>query len=371
MNIRQILERMIEAGASDLHIKAGTPPTIRVDGALIALDEPEPSSKDVEAVVQQILTPAQQKAFEVAREIDFAFSVPGLSRFRSNFYRQRGTVAMAFRQVPFGVPSLEELHLPPGLADLVKRPRGLILVTGTVGTGKSTTLASMIDFLNNNIPRNVITVEDPVEFLHRDNLCMISQREVGLDTESFHSGLKYILRQDPDVILIGEIRDQETMKVAIMAADTGHLVLSTLHTPDAAQTINRIISFFPLQEHEEVRYLLASNLAAVCSMRLIPHQSGKGRMPAVEVMINTATIKEYIQDPKKTPMIYKAIQEGVNQYGMQTFDQDLMRLYREGHITYEAALQYSTNPAEFDLRARGIHSASDTTWETFEQEQTG
>ncbi len=369
MNIRHTLERMSQAGASDLHIKAGTPPTIRVDGKLIPLDEPEPSSKDIESIVEQILTPNQQKAFENSHEIDFAFSVPGLSRFRSNFYKQRGTVAMAFRQVPFGVPSLEDLNLPMVLADLVQKPRGLILVTGTVGTGKSTSLASMIDYLNNNIPRNVITVEDPVEFLHRDNLCMISQREVGLDTESYHDGLKYILRQDPDVILIGEIRDQVTMKVAVMAADTGHLVLSTLHTPDAAQTINRIISFFPLQEHEEVRYLLASNLAAVCSMRLIPHKSGHGRVPAVEVMINTATIKEYIIDSHKTPMIYKAIQEGVNQYGMQTFDQDLMRLYREDKISYDDALRYCTNPAEFDLRARGIHSASDTSWESFEQER--
>lgn len=371
MNIRHILERMNQAGASDLHIKAGTRPTIRVDGRLIALDEPEPSGKDVEAIVEQILTPAQRKHFEDSNEIDFAFSVPGLSRFRSNFYKQRGTVAMAFRQVPFGVPSLEELSLPKVLADLVRRPRGLILVTGTVGTGKSTTLASMIDHLNTTIPRNVITVEDPVEFLHRDNQCMISQREVGLDTASFGDGLKYILRQDPDVILIGEIRDIETMNVAIMAADTGHLVLSTLHTPDAAQTINRIISFFPLQEHEEVRFLLASNLAAVCSMRLIPSKTGQGRVPAVEVMINTATIKEYILDPKKTPMIFKAIQEGVNQYGMQTFDQDLMRLYREDKITYENALQFCTNPAEFDLRARGIHSASDSTWDAFERERTG
>jgi len=370
MNIRQILERVIEASASDLHIKAGTPPTIRVDGTLIPLDEPEPTSKDVDAIVEQILTPAQQAAFEERHEIDFAFSVPGLSRFRSNFYKQRGTVAMAFRQVPFGVPSLEELHLPPVLADLIKKPRGLILVTGTVGTGKSTALASMVDHLNQTVPRNVITVEDPVEFLHRDNHCMISQREVGLDTGSYADGLKYILRQDPDVILIGEIRDHASMQVAIMAADTGHLVLSTLHTPDAGQTINRIISFFPLQEHEEVRYLLASNLAAVCSMRLVPHKSGTGRMPAVEVMINTATIKEYIMDSKKTSMIYKAIQEGVNQYGMQTFDQDLMRLYREDHISYDDALRYCSNPAEFDLRARGIQSASDTSWDSFEKEQS-
>jgi twitching motility protein PilT len=368
MNIRSILEQMIEAGASDLHIKAGTPPTIRVDGALYGLEEERPSNKEIEETVEQILTPSQLEHFENAAEIDFAFSIPGLSRFRSNFYKQRGTVAMAFRQVPFGVPTVEELNLPPVLTDLVKKPRGLILVTGTVGTGKSTSLASMVDHLNRTTPRNVITIEDPVEFLHRDNLCLISQREVGLDTESYHAGLKYILRQDPDVILIGEIRDQETMKVAIMAADTGHLVLSTLHTPDASQTINRIISFFPLQEHAEVRYLLTSNLAAVVSQRLIPHASGQGRVPAVEVMVNTATIKEYILDAAKTTMIPKAIQEGYGQYGMQTFDQHLMRLYKEEKISYENALANCTNPAEFDLRVHGIQSASDTTWESFESE---
>lgn len=366
MNIKPILERMIQDGASDLHIKAGTPPTIRVDGRLIPVDtEGKPSSKEIEEIVEQILTPKQRQAFEDRNEIDFAFSVPGLCRFRANFYKQRGTIAMAFRQVPFGVPRLESLHLPPILSQLVTKPRGLILVTGTVGMGKSTALASMIDHLNQNTPRNVITVEDPVEFLHRDNLCMISQREVGLDTESYAAGLKYILRQDPDVLLIGEIRDPETMKVAIMAADTGHLVLSTLHTPDAAQTINRIISFFPLQEHEEVRFLLASNLAAVVSLRLIARADGQGRVPAAEVMLNTATIKEYIRDPARTPSIHRAIAEGVNQYGMQTFDQDLLRLYTEGLITYEDAVHNCTNPTEFELRVKGIHSASDSTWDSF------
>jgi twitching motility protein PilT len=371
MNIRTVLERACQALASDLHVKAGTAPTIRVDGKLYALDEPEPSSQDIDAVVEQILTPKQRQLFEDENEIDFAFSIPGLSRFRANFYRQRGTVAMAFRQIPFGVPSMGDLRLPDVLTQLVVRPRGLILVTGTVGQGKSTTLASMVDHVNNTVPRNVITVEDPVEFLHRDNMAMISQREVGLDTGSFHDGLKHILRQDPDIILIGEIRDVDTMRVALMAADTGHLVLSTLHTPDAAQTINRILSFFPLNEHDEVRYLLSSNLAAVVSMRLIPHKSGEGRVPAVEVLITTATINEYILDPAKTPMIHKAIQEGVSTYGMQTFDQALMRLYREDQITYEEALKNCTNPAEFDLRARGIHSTSDLSWDSFERERAG
>ncbi len=368
MNIKRILERMIEERASDLHIKAGTAATIRVDGRLIPLDEPIPSQKDIETVMEQILTPKQRKHFEDSREIDFAFSIPGLSRFRSNFYQQRGTIAMALRQVPFGVPSLEELCLPATLGDLILKSRGMILVTGTVGTGKSTSMASMVQHVNRTTQKNIITVEDPIEFLHRDDKSLISQREVGLDTASFHDGLKYILRQDPDIIIIGEIRDIETMRVAVMAADTGHLVVASLHTPDASQTINRIISFFPLHEHEEVRYLLASNLLAVVSQRLIPRKEGSGRVPAVEIMMNTATIKEYIMDSKKTSGIYKAIQEGVNQYGMQTFDQALMSLYKKEQISYEDAIRYSSNPAEFDLRARGIHAASDKTWEQFEGE---
>ena len=371
MNIKPILEQMLQDRASDLHIKAGTPPTLRVDGELIALEAfGTPTGKELEDVVSQILTPKQKQTFESTNEVDLAFSIPGLSRFRANFYRQRGTIAMAFRQVPFGVPNMEDLRLPPILKDLSLRKRGLILVTGTVGSGKSTTLASMIDHLNQTAPRNIITIEDPVEFLHRDNKAMISQREVGLDTESFADGLKHILRQDPDVILIGEIRDPETMKVAIMAADTGHLVLSTLHTPDAAQTINRIVSFFPLNEHDEVRYLLASNLAAVCSLRLIPHSDGVGRVPAAEVMINTATIQDYIRDASSTPYIAKAIAEGHNQYSMQTFDQHLFLLLTEGMITYEDALTNCTNPTEFELRVKGIRSASDSTFNAFGGEKT-
>lgn len=368
MNIKRVLERMIEERASDLHIKAGTPPTIRVDGRLFPLDEPTPSQKELEAVVEQILTVRQRQIFEDLREIDFAFSIPGLCRFRSNFYQQRGTIAMAFRQIPFGVPSLEELGLPAQLGEIIMKPRGLILVTGTVGTGKSTTMASMVQYVNTTCEKNVISIEDPIEFLHKDDRSLISQREVGLDTASFHDGLKYILRQDPDLIMIGEIRDIETMRVAIMAADTGHLVLASLHTPDAAQTINRIVSFFPLQEHEEVRYLLASNLLAVVSMRLIPHRSGQGRVPATEIMINTPTVKEYIMDSAKTPMIHKAIAEGVNQYGMQSFDQALMSLYKRELVSYEDALRFSTSPSEFDLRVRGIHAASDKTWDQFEGE---
>jgi twitching motility protein PilT len=241
-----------------------------------------------------------------------------------------------------------------------------VLVTGTVGSGKSTTLASMVDSINRKEAKCIITIEDPVEFLHRDDKAIISQREVGLDTASFHDGLKHILRQDPDVILLGEIRDQVTMGIALMAADTGHLVFSTLHTVDAAQTVNRVISFYAPHQHTEVRFLLSSTLQAVVSQRLIPHAGGTGRVPAVEVMVNTPTIKEYILDPEKTSLIRQAMREGTGQYGMQTFDQSLMSLYRRGLITLDDALRNSTNPSELELRVRGVHATSDKSWEQFE-----
>jgi twitching motility protein PilT len=371
VDFRKALEAMMEQGASDLHVKAGTRPVLRIDGELQYLNVPAPSQKELEEVVEQILTPAQREEFARSREIDFGFGITGLARFRSNFYYQRGSIAMAIRHVPLGVPAFEELNLPPVLANLCVQPRGLLLVTGTVGSGKSTTLASMIDMINRTTAKNIITVEDPIEFLHRDEKSLISQREVGLDTESYLGALKRILRQDPDVLLLGEIRDRETMQVALMAADTGHFVMSTLHTADATQTINRIVSFYPPHQHDEVRYLLASNLAAVVSMRLIRRSDGKGRVPAVEVMVNTETIREYILDPNKSVMIGAAISEGVAQYGMQTFDQSLMGLYKHKLITLEDAVQNATSPGEFELRIKGIHATSDSTWDSFEEEIAG
>jgi twitching motility protein PilT len=369
MNIKRVLTRMVELQASDLHVKVGTKPTARVNGELVVIDEPPPSQNDMETVVDQILTPKQKKTFEETREVDFAFGVTGLSRFRSNFYQQRGTFAMVFRQVPATIPSFEELNLPAVVEEMASRQRGLILVCGTVGSGKSTTLAAMIDSLNRREAKNVITIEDPVEFLFRDKKSTISQREVGLDTATFHEGLKHILRQDPDVIMIGEIRDPDTMRVALTAADTGHLVLSTLHTVDAPQTVNRIISFFPPHEHAEVRFLLSSTLQAVVALRLIPRSDREGRIPATEVMMVTATLREYIQDPEKTSLIKGAIAEGVSQYGMQTFDQSIMNHYTEGKISLENALRYSSNPTEFELRVKGIHATSDQSWQSFEQKQ--
>ena len=366
MNIKKILEEMINQGASDLHLKAGLPPVVRVDGKLRHLGLDRSSPKDLEDIASQILTPSQKERFTKTREVDFAFGVSGLARFRANYYVQRGSIAMVFRHVPVDIKSVDELSLPPVLKELALRPRGLIFVTGTVGSGKSTTLTAMVSEINKTVNKNIITVEDPIEFLHHDEKSIINQREIGSDTSSFHEALRHILRQDPDVILIGEIRDALTMEIALMAADTGHLVLTTLHTVDATQTINCVISFFPPHQHQEIRYLLAATLQAVVAQRLIPLKEGKGRVPAVEVMIVTSSIREYIIDPDKTPLISQAIREGVSSHGMQSFDQSLMKLLTDGKISMEEALKSSSNPHEFSLRLKGIQATSDKTWETFE-----
>jgi twitching motility protein PilT len=367
MNLRRLLELMIEKNASDLHLKTGTRPTLRIDGALHQVDHSALSAQEIDVVVEEVLSPAQLEKLRDEREIDLAFGVPGLARFRSNIYYQRGTLSVAIRLVPLGVPSFQELNLPAILERLAVLPRGLLLVTGTVGSGKSTTLAAMIDLLNRTSARNVITIEDPIEFLHLDERCIISQREVGQDTPSFREGLRHLLRQDPDVILLGEIRDRDTMSVSLMAADTGHLVLSTLHTVDSARTVNRVLSFYPPDQHEEVRYLLSQTLAGVVSQRLLPRKDETGRVPAAEVLINTPTVKEYLLDPSKTARIYEAMAEGAHTYGMQTFDQSLMGLYTRGLITLEEALHHATNVTEFKLRIEGVEAASDASWRGFDQ----
>jgi twitching motility protein PilT len=273
---------------------------------------------------------------------------------------------MVFRHVPVDILPLEALGLPDVLQQIALRPRGLILVTGTVGSGKSTTLAGMVQEINRNLNAAIITIEDPIEFLHRDLKSIINQREVGSDTESYNQALKHVLRQDPDVILVGEIRDKETMETALKAADTGHLVFSTLHTIDAMQTVNRVISFFPPHQHQEIRYLLASTIQAVVSQRLLPASNGQGMVPAVEVLTTTGTIRDCIIDEKKTAFLNQAMREGVTQHGMQTFDQALMKLYQDGKVTLEDALRASTNPHEFQLRLKGIEGTSDTSWDGFE-----
>ena len=296
------------------------------------------------------------------KEADFAIGVPGVGRFRTNVFQQRGTLCFVLRAIPYQVHTTEELQLPPVLNDLALKPRGLILVTGITGSGKSTALASMINHINQNRRMNIITIEDPIEFLHKDINSTISQREVGTDTLSFEAALRHVLRQDPDVILIGEIRDKVTLETAMKAADTGHLVFSTLHTTDATQTINRVISFFSPFEHDSIRNLLSTSLAAVVSLRLVPTKDGKGRVPACEVLINTAAVKDNIRDSEAALIIPDLIKEGSVQYGMQAFDQSLMDWYQKDVISYEDAMFYSTTPSEFALRISGIAGASDTSF---------
>ncbi|UCC11543.1 MAG: PilT/PilU family type 4a pilus ATPase [candidate division WOR-3 bacterium] len=365
MELKDLLEKMQKLNASDLHLKAGSPPVYRIDGKLVIEKGDSLTPESLKAMAYQIMTPSKQEAFERQKEMDFAISVRGIGRFRVNIFLQRGSVAIAMRAIPFSIRRIEELNLPLVLKDLSLRPRGLILCTGTTGSGKSTTLAAMIEHINENAARHIITIEDPIEYLFRDNLSIICQREVLMDTISFSIALKHILRQDPDVILIGEIRDRETMDVALKAADTGHVVLSTLHTLNATETINRIISFYPPHQHQHVRVLLATTLAGVVSLRLLPRADGKGRIPAVEVLLSTPTIKEYLLDPVKTMLIQSAIEEGYGQYGMQTFDQSIFKLYKDGLIAYDDAIQAVTNPDEFKLRLVGIEATAERGWDSF------
>ena len=366
MNITSVLEKMIAARASDLHLKAGTPPVVRVDGILYTLDEPAPTAQDLRDATNHLLNPEQREHFATHSEIDLAFGISGLARFRANIFMQRGTPALALRHVPVEIPSFEDLGLPAAVRELAFAPRGLVLVTGRTGSGKSTTLAAMIDAVNRTTTRNIITIEDPIEFLHRDRMSFIHQREVGLDTKSFHEGLRYVLRQDPDIILVGEIRNLETMSTALMAADTGHLVMSTLHTTDVVQTVQRIISFYPPHQHDEVRMSLAANLSAVVSQRLIPRRDGAGRAPACEILINTPTVRELLLDPEKLPMLHDLVAEGGTQYGMQTFDQSVFALLRDGVITEEEALRNCSNPNELQLKLKGFSATSDRQWQAVE-----
>ena len=370
MELNEILTIAVKARGSDIHIKAGLPPIVRIDGKL----RPIPNAsrippETVSSMAAAIMNDRQRKLFEDNYEVDLSYGVPGLGRFRVSVYSQRGTVAMVFRAIPFGIPSMDSLNLPPVLKKIAVEERGLILVTGTTGSGKSTTLASMIDYINEHRTCNIITIEDPVEYLHRDKKSIISQREVGFDTPSFATALKGALRQDPDVILVGEMRDFETIETAMTAAETGHLVMSTLHTLDAAETVNRIISVFPPYHQQQVRMQLSGVIKGVVSQRLVPRADGKGRVPAVEVMLGTARIRECIDDKDKTKQIPEAIAQGVVSYGMQTFDQSLMQLFTKKFITYEEALRQTSNPDDFALKVSGISSTSDSTWEQFAKEE--
>lgn len=365
--LNEILKIAVKNNASDIHLKAGLPPILRINGSLYPLKNAGRLEPDaVREMAFSIMDSAQREKFQYQMEIDLGYGVPGLGRFRVNVFMQRGTVGIALRVIPFVIHSFEELNLPKVLETLSMETRGLILVTGTTGCGKSTTLAAMIEYINNHRTCNIITIEDPIEFLLKDKKSIIHQREVGIDTPSFASALRAALRQDPDVIMVGEMRDRETMETALEAAETGHLVLSTLHTLDAAETINRIVTMFPPHQHKQIRIQLASVLKGVISQRLIPRADGKGRVPAVEIMISTARIKEYIEDEEKTKKIHDAIAAGYTTYGMQTFDQSLMWLLKRGLITYEEALRQASKPGDFALRVKGVTSTSDQKWEDFE-----
>lgn len=370
MELNEILAIAFKAKGSDIHIKTGLPPIVRIDGRLHPIPNAQRLSPEfVSDTAQSMMNERQRRMFDENSEVDLAYAVPGLGRFRVSVYRQRGTVAMVFRSIAFIIPSLEGLNLPPVIKKICQEERGLILVTGTTGSGKSSTLAAMIDFINSQRTCNIITIEDPVEFLHRDNKSIISQREVGSDTPTFSAALKGALRQDPDVILVGEMRDYETIETAMTAAETGHLVMSTLHTMDAAETINRIIGVFPPYHQRQVRIQLASIIKAVISQRLVPRIDGKGRVPAVEVLLASARVRECIDDKDKTKQINDAISQGFVTYGMQTFDQSLMKLFTGKLISYEEAIRQSSNPDDFALKVSGISNTSDASWDDFESKE--
>jgi twitching motility protein PilT len=366
-DFKAVLQQMSQLGGSDLHLKVGRPPTVRLNGDLTPLDFAPLKPEELKGLAEQLMNPKQVKQFTDEKECDFAIGVPGIGRFRVNLYQQRGSLCYAMRAIPYLARSLAELELPKVLDEISLKPRGLVLVTGVTGSGKSTSLAAMIQHINQNHKANIITIEDPIEFLHRDINCHINQREVGTDTATFGQALRRVLRQDPDVILIGEIRDLETLDAALKAADTGHLVFSTLHTTDATQTIQRVLSFYPPHQQAEVRFSLASALQAVVSQRLVPRADKPGRVAAVEVLINTAAVRDQIRDMQSSLNIPDLIKEGTVQYGMQSFDQSLMQWYKKGTISYESALFYATSPAEFALRVQGVAGTSDQSWNSFEK----
>jgi twitching motility protein PilT len=359
--IDSALRTLVEREGSDLHIKVAAPPIIRLHGELCPIEGYGPlSQEDTEKAFHDIAEVRSQTEFEEAGEADFSYSIPGLSRFRVNTFKQRGSISIVCRAIPFKIRSVEELGLPPVVTKLAEEQRGIILVTGTTGSGKSTTLAAMIDHINRNRPHHIITLEDPIEYLHKDKQSIINQREVGSDTESFGRAMRRVLRQDPDVILIGEMRDEETVRTALSAAETGHLVLSTVHTLDATETINRIIDFFPPHLQHQARVMLAATLKGAIAQRLVPDLTGEGRVPASEVLVVTGRVQDLIMNPEETGKITEVIAEG-EYYGMRTFDQSLLTYVMEGKISEQVALDYASSPHDFKLmlaaggqRASGI-----------------
>jgi twitching motility protein PilT len=358
-NLAQLLQTMLEKGASDLHITSGSPPQIRVDGSLVQLNHPPLAPAETKQLIYSVLTDNQKHRFEEESELDLSFGLKGLSRFRANVFQQRGAVAAAIRVIPFRILTFEELGLPPIVHELVKKPRGLVLVTGPTGSGKSTTLASMIDRINTDRHNHIMTIEDPIEYLHPHKKSLVNQREVHQDTKSFKSALKYILRQDPDVVLVGEMRDLETVEAALTIAETGHLTFATLHTNSAAQTINRIIDVFPPHQQSQVRAQLSFVLEGVLSQTLLPKANGQGRVLALEIMMPNPAIRNLIREDK-VHQIYSSMQTGQNQFGMQTMNQSLCSLYMKRTISYEQAVSRSSYQDELiSMIERGaVHSTA-------------
>jgi twitching motility protein PilT len=371
MNIDDLLRLAVERKASDLHLKVGNYPYLRIDGHLAPIaDQTRITPEDMLSMAFSMMSNRQKQKFKETAELDMAYGVAGLGRFRVNIFQQRGNVGMVLRVIPTKIKTIEELQLPKTIDKICEEQRGMVLVTGPTGSGKSTTLAAMIDRINSTRPDHIITIEDPIEFLHRDKKGFVNQREVEVDTANFSTALRAALRQDPDVILVGEMRDLETISTALTAAETGHLVFSTLHTLDATETIQRIIAVFPPPEQKQIRLQLASVLKAIVSQRLVRRADGVGRAPAVEILIATAYIRDCIINPDKTRLIRDAIAAGTSQYGMQTFDQSIYDLYSRGLITYEEALLRASNVDEFKLRIQGIRSTADQAREDMQQQMT-
>lgn len=372
VDLNDLLKIAVKGNASDIHLKAGLPPMFRIDGALVPLKEGRRlPPEEVSRLGFGMMNSFQTEKFKEYNEIDMAYGVPGVGRFRVNVFQQRGSVGIVFRVIPFKIASIQDLLLPKVIEKVALERRGLILVTGTTGSGKSTTLASMIDFINSRRTAHILTIEDPIEFLIRDKRCIVNQREVGVDTISFSQALRSALRQDPDVVLVGEMRDLETIETALLAAETGHLVMSTVHTLDATETINRVVAAFPPYQQKQIRMQLAAVLRGVISQRLVPRIDGRGRVPACEVLVSTGRIRELIENEERTKEIHDAIQQGFTSYGMQTFDQSLLFLLNQKLITYEEALRQCTSPDDFALRVKGVSSSADTTWDDFEKESGG
>ena len=370
MDLDTILREGVSRLASDIHLKTGSPPIFRVNGTLTRWDDAGViDGERMNGLVGTLLDEYHQGRLRKDLQVDVGYGDAELGRFRVNVFHQRGLLQAALRLIPARVKRVLDLNLPPVIERIAEEHRGLVLVTGTTGSGKSTTLAAMIDHINRSTDRHIITIEDPIEYLHGDDLSVITQREIGADCTTFAAGLRGALRQDPDVILVGEMRDLETIEPAILAAETGHLVMSTVHTLDATETITRIISAFPEHVRGQARLILASILKGVISQRLVPRADGTGMVPAVEVLVSTGLVKECVQIPERTRELRDVIARGYTTYGMQTFDQSLMALWRENLITFEEAMAQATNPDDFALKARGISSTSDARGEDFDRDE--